>query len=162
MLRAKTSAAPACHRRRACPAVRSFRRPFPCVRSSLGDGGRRGAFGLRYPTDAEADAALLKDMTSAAKVVSDGVCVFVIVFCGLNWLSYRRRRIESEKDGGQTVHRWVVPPGAPCGVVPPGAPCGVPVWGAPWCPAWCPVILVKLLPGVCGRGCPARAPERKG
>ena len=100
LLRAKASTAHALGPRRgACPAVRFFRRP--CVRScSLGGGGRRGAFGLRDPTDAEDDMALLKDMTYAAKLVSDGVCVFVLVFCGLNWLSYRRRRIESKKDGG--------------------------------------------------------------
>ena len=57
----------------------------------VGKVGKCRAFGTMDNNAMDA-MEMLRDMNSAAKLVSDSVCVFVIIFCGLNWLMYRRAR----------------------------------------------------------------------
>ena len=42
-------------------------------------------------------------MASASKLASDGIGAFVVVYCGLNWIAYRRARVakEAEKEEKQ-------------------------------------------------------------
>ena len=54
----------------------------------------------RPPTKAERDVETLRDLNAAAQLLSDGVGTFAIIFCGLNWISYRRKqRSEAKKKG---------------------------------------------------------------
>ena len=78
--------------------LRTGRKEQAPLRASGQQGDGRGPFGLREPTEAEADAQLLRDMATASRIASDGVCAFVVLFCGLNWVAFRRARVAKERE----------------------------------------------------------------
>jgi len=50
----------------------------------------RSFYNVRPNTPAENKIELLKDMADASRILGTGVSVFTLVFCGLNWITYRR------------------------------------------------------------------------
>jgi hypothetical protein len=50
------------------------------------------------PTRKEQNVQMLRDLNACAQIFSDGVGMFVLIFCGLNFITYRRVRKQQEDE----------------------------------------------------------------
>lgn len=58
---------------------------------------------MRPPTKREENAALLRDLNAMAQVFSDGVGTFTLLYCALNWITYRRMQRQNKKDDDDDI-----------------------------------------------------------
>lgn len=77
-------------------------KPMVGVHSSRGCSTRRTLVNAFPHSNRDFDT--IRDVTSVVRVMTDGLAVFTFMYCGLNWITYRRiaaatemKRLQDEK-----------------------------------------------------------------